>query len=74
MATVASPSSRLSATERADARPFLGQEDEVGTGRCGFGDETLGPLDVVRLRRDGVQLDAGNAQTVGHGRRIALQE
>jgi hypothetical protein len=63
---------RTHETGGAKAVPFLGEDDEVRPGRGRARHERLGALDVVRLRLDRIQLDAGDAQTIGHARRIAL--
>ena len=51
---------------------FSGRSDEVGAGRGRARDERLHAFEVLGLRAGGAELDAGDAETIGHGRRIAL--
>src|SRR5206468_9885712 len=59
---------------RADSRPLLGKDDEVGAGRRSARDETLGSLDVLRFRVAGAELHAGHTEPVRHGLRIAWED
>src|SRR5205823_3795825 len=58
--------------DAADRVPLLRQEDDVGAARRALRDEALGLGEVLGLVAPARELDAGDADPVGHGERIAL--
>ena len=51
---------------RADDVPLLGEGDDVGAGRRGLRDEPLSLFEVRSLLLPARELDAGNADPIGH--------